>query len=209
MTTDAHKPMAVPDPGPMAPVRRRRGWSPRRLWRRAVLRLRGWPDVEGLERSGLRIGRNVFVGGGTVLDPDFCFLIAIGDDTVISLGVMVLAHDASTRRHLGYSRVAPVTIGRRAFIGARAVILPGVTIGDDAIVGAGSVVSGDVEAGTVVAGNPARVITTTEEYLARHRRELAHRPTWERAGWTVSGGITAQSQREMREALARGEAFIR
>jgi maltose O-acetyltransferase len=202
------KNVPVPDPGPMRPARRRRSWSPR-LWRRVVLRLRGWPDLEGLERSGMRIGRNVFVGGGTVLDPDFCFLIAIGDDSVISLGVMVLAHEASTRRHLGYSRVAPVTIGRRVFVGARAVILPGVTIGDDAIVGAGSVVSGDVAPGTVVAGNPARVITSTQEYLARHRRNLPRRPTWERAGWTVSGGITAEGRREMRAALEHGEAFIR
>jgi maltose O-acetyltransferase len=207
---EVNETVPVPDPGPMRPAGRPSPWwRAGRLWRRAVLRLRGWPDLEGLERTGLRIGRNVFVGGGTVLDADFAHLIEIGDDTVISLGVMVLAHDASTRRHLGYSRVAPVRIGRRVFVGARAIVLPGVTIGDDAIVGAGSVVTRDVAPGTVVAGNPARVITTTEQYLERHRRELGRRPRWERTGWTVSGGISQENQQAMRDALAGGEAFVR
>lgn len=183
--------------------------SPRRRWRRVALRIRGWPDLEGLQDAGLQLGAGVFVGGRTVLDPDFPFLISIGDETVIGPEAMILAHDASTRRHIGYSRVAPVAIGRRAFVGARVIVLPGVTIGDDAIVGAGSVVRRNVAPGTVVAGNPARVIGTTTEYLARHRRALEVRPTWERQGWTASGGITPENQRRMREALSDGEAFIR
>jgi maltose O-acetyltransferase len=89
------------------------------------------------------------------------------------------------------------------------IVLPGVSIGDDAIVGAGSVVRRDVAPGTVVAGNPARVIGTTTEYLARHRRALEVRPTWERQGWTASGGITPENRRRMREALSNGEAFVR
>ncbi len=153
------------------------------------------------------MGRNVFVGGGTILDPDFAFLISIGDDTVISLGVIVLAHDASTRRHIGYSRVAPVVIGSRVFIGARAVVLPGVTIGDGAIVGAGSLVRGDVAAGTVVAGNPAQVVATTEEYVARHREALARRPAWSRR-YTTSGGISDAERDQVRAQLQDGEAFI-
>jgi maltose O-acetyltransferase len=177
--------------------------------RRVVLRIRGWPDVDRLRDAGLQLGAGVFVGGRTVFDPDFPFLISIGDETVIGPEAMILAHDASTRRQIGYSRVAPVTIGRRAFVGARVIVLPGVTIGDDAIVGAGSVVRRNVAPGAVVAGNPARVIGTTREYLARHRRALEVRPTWERGGWTASGGITPENQRRMREALCDGEAFIR
>jgi len=188
------------------PVRAR---SPRRLLRRVKRRLRGWPDLERLQAAGLRLGRNVFVGGGTVLDPDFCFLIEIGDDTTISLEVIVLAHDASTRHHLGYSRVAPVTIGARVFVGARSLILPGVTIGDDAIVGAGSLVRADVAPGTVVAGNPARELSSTDAYLERHRAALDARPAWPREGNTTSGGITPAGRRAMREALREGEAFVR
>jgi maltose O-acetyltransferase len=178
-----------------------------RFRRRIVRRLRGWPNLEALERDGMRIGHNVFVGGGTILDPDFAFLISIGDDSIVSLGVIVLAHDASTRRHIGYSRVAPVTIGRRVFIGARSVVLPGVTIGDDAIIGAGSVVRRDVDPGMVVAGNPAQTVATTEEYIARHRAALDRRPRWTRE-YRASTGITPDERDEMRALLEDGEAFV-
>jgi maltose O-acetyltransferase len=166
-------------------------------------------QIDRLRRSGLDIGQRVFIGGGTFLDPDFAFLISIGDDTTVSVGVVVLAHDASTRGATGYSRLAPVRIGRRAFIGARALVLPGVTIGDDAIIGAGSVVTRDVEAGTVVAGNPARVITRTSEYLDRNRALMNQRPRWSRSGYTASDGVTPATARLMHEALRDGEAFIR
>jgi maltose O-acetyltransferase len=166
-------------------------------------------EIDRLRRSGLAIGERVFIGGGTLLDPDFAHLISIGDDTTVSVGVVVLAHDASTRRSLGYSRVAPVAIGARVFVGARAVILPGVTIGDDSIVGAGGVVTRDIDAGMVVAGNPARVISTCEQYLADNRDRMERRPRWERAGHVVSEGLTDEAMTEMREALADGEAFIR
>lgn len=179
-----------------------------RLWRRIRRRLHGWPNLEGLQGAGLRLGRNVFVAGGTHLDPDFCWLIDIGDDTVVSLGAMVLAHDASTRRQTGYTRVARVRIGARVFIGAHAIVLPGVTIGDDAIVGAGSVVRHDVPPGTVVAGNPARPIAGVEEYADRHRERMAGRPRWPKQGWTVAGGITEVHKQAMREALNDGEAYI-
>jgi maltose O-acetyltransferase len=179
-----------------------------RPWRRLMRRLRGWPNLEGLQRAGLRLGHNVFVAGGTHLDPDFCWLIEIGDDTVISLGVMVLAHDASTRRHVGYTRVARVRIGSRVFIGAHAIVLPGVTVGDDAVVGAGSVVRHDVAPGTVVAGNPAHRISDTEDYAEHHRELLAERPCWPREGWTVAGGITDRNKDAMREALREGEAYV-
>lgn len=179
-----------------------------RPWRRLVRRLRGWPNLEGLQQAGLRLGRNVFVAGGTHLDPDFCWLIEIGDDTTISLGVMVLAHDASTRRHIGYTRVARVHIGRKVFVGAHAIVLPGVTVGDDAVIGAGSVVRHDVPAGAVVAGNPARVLTDVDSYAARHRERMAGRPRWPKQGWTVAGGISEARKREMREALRDGEAYV-
>jgi maltose O-acetyltransferase len=176
---------------------------------RVLRRLRRTPDLERLQADGLQLGRDVFVGGGTFIDPDFCFLISIGDETTISLEVFILAHDASTRTHVGYSRVAPVRIGRGVFVGARAVILPGVTIGDGAVVAAASVVTRDVPAATVVAGNPARALMSAEDYYERHRRRLSERPTWERDGWTTAGGITPENRAEMLRVLDDGEAYIR
>lgn len=78
--------------------------------------------------------------------------IHVGEESYVALGATLLAHD-TTRRMYRDTR-----IGRHCFIGARSLILPGVTIGDDCVVGAGSVVTRDVPPRSVVAGNPARII---------------------------------------------------
>lgn len=76
-------------------------------------------------------------------------------------GVQILAadhpRDAATR-DAGLEFGRPVDIGRNVWIGAGALILPGVTVGDEALIGAGSVVTRDVPAGAAVAGNPARIM---------------------------------------------------
>lgn len=92
--------------------------------------------------------------------------IEIGEGTQIGGGAMILDTDFHPRASNGtldtdptaVSR--PVILGKNCFIGARAIILKGVTIGDGATIGAGAVVSKDVPKNTVVAGNPARAINT-------------------------------------------------
>lgn len=108
--------------------------------------------------TNIRVGNNVFANFGCVfLDV---VSIEIGDGTQIGPHVQLLAADhprdpALRRRGLESGR--PVRVGSNVWIGAGALVLPGVTIGDDAIVGAGSVVTRDVPAGATVVGNPARV----------------------------------------------------
>ena len=158
----------------------------------------------------MQVGERVFIGMGCHLDPAFCFLISIGDRTTLSLNVTVLAHDGSTRRIVGYTRLAPVHIGSDVFVGADSTILPGVTIGDGAIIGAGSVVRHDVPPGVMVAGNPATPIGDRDAYAARHEAALAHKPCWERTGWTATTGITRQRIDEVRRGIAEhGEGYIR
>jgi acetyltransferase-like isoleucine patch superfamily enzyme len=128
-----------------------------------------------LERSESRIsiGSNSFVGGGTTLD---CTLsITLDDDVLLSYGCIVSDCDnhssklslrkddlaawmSNSRRNWNHSPMAPVRLCRGAWIGARSIILKGVTIGEGAVVGAGSVVTRDIPSYTVVAGNPARII---------------------------------------------------
>lgn len=85
--------------------------------------------------------------------------IRIGDDVMLGPAVQIytVTHplDAALRQS-GIEQAKPIQIGHRVWIGGGAIILPGVTIGEDAVIAAGSVVTKDVPAGTVVKGNPAR-----------------------------------------------------
>lgn len=96
------------------------------------------------------------------------FLISVGDRVTIASGTRIITHDGSTwlmrddkGRRYWY---APVEIGSDVFIGMNCTILPGVSIGDRVVIGAGSVVTRSIASGMVAAGNPARVIGTFEGY---------------------------------------------
>jgi acetyltransferase-like isoleucine patch superfamily enzyme len=106
----------------------------------------------------LRFGRNVFVNHGcTAMDLGG---IDIGDDVMVGPNVQLISSghplDPATRR--SQITTGPIRIGRGAWIAAGATILQGVTVGDDAVVAAGAVVTKDVPPRTLVAGVPARVI---------------------------------------------------
>lgn len=105
------------------------------------------------------LGDGVFLNYGCVL-LDVC-AITIGDGTQVGPGVQIYAadhpRDPELRRQ-GLECGRPVTIGRNVWIGGHAILLPGVTVGDDAVIGAGAVVTRDVPDGVTVAGNPARPV---------------------------------------------------
>lgn len=110
----------------------------------------------------LALGRRVGLSGVVICAGKS---IEIGEETIIGSGAMILDNDLHARNADGTWKVEyvqnarPVKIGKRVFIGARSIILKGVCIGDDAIIGAGAVVSKDVPSGTIAAGNPAKIIT--------------------------------------------------
>lgn len=116
--------------------------------------------------TGVRIGRDAVINGNVMISDSYKELVTIGDRASISPGVTIIADagpNNSRLQHLPYVREhliveRPVIIGNDAWIGAGAILLPGVTIGEGAIVGAGALVSRDVESFTVVAGMPAREI---------------------------------------------------
>ncbi|MFO1134434.1 MAG: sugar O-acetyltransferase [Rhodoblastus sp.] len=110
-------------------------------------------------------GFNIKLGDGVFLNFNCVFLdvvaIEIGAGTQIGPAVQIYAADHPRdpeQRRAGLEFGRPVKIGANVWIGGGAVILPGVTVGDDAIIGAGSVVTRDVPAAATVAGNPARRI---------------------------------------------------
>lgn len=176
---------------------------PRSRFRHALHRARTWvrpdgkPNLARLRRLGLSTGPHLIAETGVIIDASFPWLIRIGESCTLSTYVTIYAHDASTRRSLGYTRVAPVVLGDRVYVGSHAVILPGVTIGDDVVVGAGSVVTKDVPAGTVVAGVPARHLGAVQAMADVHRARLADDCRWTRAEGTVKGGISEAGRRAM------------
>lgn len=112
---------------------------------------------------GVRIGQHCFIGLDTWLDDQFPELVVIEDDVTISFRVTVVVHDDAKRMDRTEAgaldgTVAPVVLKRGCYLGACALLLPGVTVGEDAVVAAGAVVTRDVPAGAVVAGVPARVV---------------------------------------------------
>ena len=109
-------------------------------------------------------GFNISLGAGVFLNFNCVILdvvkVMIGERTQIGPGVQILAADHPrdpVGRASGLEFGRPVLIGRNVWIGAGTIILPGVSIGDDALIGAGSVVTRDVPAATTAFGNPARV----------------------------------------------------
>jgi maltose O-acetyltransferase len=189
--------------------RRNPGWPARRqtLERfkyRAVQRLRGELNVDRLVAEGLEIGRGTFVARDVYLDPGHPWLITIGENAGLSPRVVVMVHDASMKRHMGHTRIARVVIGDRVFVGAGAIILPGTRIGDDSIVGAGAVVRGDIPPGSMVIGNPAKIVSDVKSVADWHRQAASQSPVWPHEGWTIGRGITDARKRSQRQALAQG-----
>ena len=101
---------------------------------------------------GMEIGECTEISFSAKLDKTNPRGIHIGAHTRITFGVAILSHDFLNWVHLD------TRIGSYCFVGARSIILPGVTIGDHCVVAAGSVVTHDVPAHSMVAGNPAKVI---------------------------------------------------
>jgi acetyltransferase-like isoleucine patch superfamily enzyme len=121
-----------------------------------------------VDRGGfgaLRVGRHCFLGDEVLID--LAAPVVVEDHATIAVRAMILTHlNVGFRDHPLQRRypavTAGVTVGRGAFIGAGATILPGVTVGSEVFVGAAALVNRDVADGTTVAGVPARPITAAE-----------------------------------------------
>jgi len=139
-----------------------------RLGTRSMLQAKVLFDRDG---ASLSVGDRTFVGSSVIV---IASRVEIGDDVLVAWGCTIVDHDSHAmkfsdrkddvarwldgKKDWGSVEIKPVTIGDKAWIGLNAVILKGVTIGEGAVVAAGSVVTHDVAPYAVVAGNPARVV---------------------------------------------------
>jgi acetyltransferase-like isoleucine patch superfamily enzyme len=107
-----------------------------------------------LRRIGVKVGKNVAFGLESTVDIFYPELIEIGDNTIIGYNAVILAHEFL----MDELRIGKVKIGRNVTIGANCTILPGVSIGDNSIVSAHSLVNSDIPPNVLAGGVPARVI---------------------------------------------------
>lgn len=115
---------------------------------------------------GVNIGNGVMIGMGCVLDHAFPEYITLEDNTALAGNVYIICH-SNPYYHLKdrlLSYVAPVTIKEGAWLGVNVTVLPGVSIGENSIISAGTVVKNDIPSDVVVAGNPAKIIKKFSPY---------------------------------------------
>lgn len=122
-------------------------------------------------RIGVRLGENVrFYGMTPGMFGTEPWIISIGNNVYITDGVKFITHDGGTlilRDEVpDLEWTAPISIGNDVYIGVNTTILPDVTIGNRCVIGACSVVTRDIPDNSVAVGSPARVIKSTDEYLA-------------------------------------------
>lgn len=161
-----------------------------RIRYRIVKQIRG--TAHASRQLGCTIGENCRILSDIATSEPW--LITVGDRVTISSGVRLITHDGvgwlyrddKGRRY----RYAPISIGSDVFIGAGVTILPGVTVGDRCVIGAGSVVTKSVPEGSVVAGNPARPLRTWDELYDRI------------GGWPSEADMKGATYRERVDSVA-------
>lgn len=133
--------------------------------------------VDFLRKQGAKIGErvNIYAPNKTIIDMTRPWLLDIGDDVQITEEVTILTHgyDWSVLKGV-YGEVlgssGGVKIGNNVFIGMKTTILKGVHVGNNVIIGANSLVNKDIPDNCVVAGNPAKVIMTLEQYYEKRKK---------------------------------------
>ncbi len=180
----------------------------KKILRTILYRIRGEYTTEKLIKMGMKVGDNFKRLHGVILDPSHCWLIEIGDNVTMAPRVHILAHDASTCLHLGYAKIGKVKIGNGVFIGAETVVLPNISIGDNVIIGANSTVTKDLETGGVYAGNPAKYLCSTEEYLKKNEKLMVKRPCYGEE-YTTRSNVSNEMKEQMIQELEEGMGFVK
>lgn len=125
-----------------------------------------------LIKKGAKIGKNTRILSDVSALGSEPYLVEIGDNCLVSSNVTFMTHDGgiSVLNNLGcfekniMDKLGKIKVGNNVFIGKDATIMPGVTIGDNVVIGLGSIVTKDVESNSVVCGIPAKKIKTVQEY---------------------------------------------
>ena len=149
----------------------------KKLFRVPINMLRSRINSVGYAKKfGVRMNGKVYIYGSSYemfsTEP---WLITLGDNVHITNNVRFITHDGGTlvlrHRNPSLEVTKPITVGDNVYIGVNSIIMPGVNIGNNCIIGAGSVVTKDIPEKSVYAGVPARYIKSIEEYYEKIQKE--------------------------------------
>lgn len=152
-------------------------------------RLRGELSTEQLIAQGMKVGKKFERMNNVLIDDSHAWLIEIGDNVTLAPRVHILAHDASTKKFLGYTK-----IGR-------------VTIGNNVVIGANSTVTHDLPDNTVAVGCPARVLCSLDEYLDKEKKRMERNPVYGR-DYTLRGNISMEKRMQQKGELSGEIGFV-
>ncbi|QNK51481.1 acyltransferase [Brevibacterium sp. PAMC23299] len=178
------------------------------LLKKLKWKIRGEVSTDELIKRGLKVGGKFSRQQGCIIDESHCWLISIGDRVTLAPRVHILAHDASTKIHLNYTKIGRVTIGDNVFIGADSIILPNVIIGNNVIIGAGSIVTKDIPENSLAIGNPARIVGKTEEYVKKNEIEMENRPVFDGSYALRNPNLSVEQKEEMIKELETGIGYV-
>ena len=138
-------------------------------------------NIAFLRHQGVEIGSSCSISTSVNNFGSEPWLIEVGDDVTITDGVVFLTHDGSSRLFRKEfvemnpkfgNRFGAIRIHENCFIGMRSILMPDIEVGPNSIIGAGSVVTHDVPPNCVIAGNPARIICSLDEYVTRYKNKM-------------------------------------
>lgn len=174
------------------------------------VRFRKWLNeeiwIEDYLRQGMKIGNNCNINSGFVADYFHAWLIEIGNNVTIAPDVYLLAHDTSTKRSIDYVRIGKIKIGDNCFIGARTIVMPNVEIGNNTIVGANSTVTKSFPADVVIAGSPAKIIATLDDYEKKNNLNFKKSLKFDEF-YTLRYGISNTMKQEMIDRIIIGNNY--
>ena len=144
------------------------------FWKIRSKLIRDWKKYAlfSKEKLGVRLGKECLISPTTCFGSE-PYLVKMGDFVKVSTNVQFITHDGGVHvfRNLNNENIdlfGQIVVGNNVFIGTRAIIMPNVRIGDNCIIGAGSIVTKDVQDNSIVAGVPAKFISSIEEYYKKN-----------------------------------------